>query len=83
MKRLAEKDPDLRNIAPLVGTTPSYLSAKQVESMQSFVKKHPEDGIDILAVITFIGFSTFMLVMPVALIGTVFLGGSSASYGAT
>ncbi|KAK1942590.1 hypothetical protein P3T76_006089 [Phytophthora citrophthora] len=44
MRRFANQDPDLIKIKPLVGTNPTKVSAEQLKVVQSYLKKHPKEG---------------------------------------
>ncbi|OWZ23188.1 Avirulence (Avh) protein [Phytophthora megakarya] len=46
LKNAAIKDPDLSSVSSLVGKNPTKLSSKEVEGVQSFLKKHPKDGLN-------------------------------------
>ncbi|ETI44405.1 hypothetical protein L914_10462 [Phytophthora nicotianae] len=68
MKKFAEQDPDLRSVASVVGKNPTQLSAKQVSDVQSFIKKHPEDGLNIAHKMIYGGFGVLFLLLAVGLV---------------
>ncbi|KAG3108164.1 hypothetical protein PI124_g12557 [Phytophthora idaei] len=68
MKKLAEQDPDLRSIGSVVGKSPTQLSAKQVTDVQSFIKKHPEEGLHIIDKMLLGAFGVFFLFLAAGLV---------------
>ncbi|KAL4092682.1 hypothetical protein PRIC1_011673 [Phytophthora ramorum] len=71
MKSFAEKDPDLHRLSSVVGKNPTQLSGEQVRAAQTFVSKHPEEGLGIIEMAIGGAFAIFMLILTGVMITTV------------